>query len=280
MKHVGLRGDPKDVASQEQVPALPTKATFLDHMLSVSPLLYIEDFRFYEGVGWAMQVASQVGSGLSGTVLVSGAGAGATPNATRTILLSTGSTAAGNSRYVLASLILNPDWLDRRLFPTVATAEASLFFTCRAYVLSLGTSVENFTFLVTFGGNPVDATLANIGVRIEYNYAVNSGNWVIKYPKSDGSIGTINTSVPVGTNGTLDAAKVTVRAVRPAGGTSSEVTVTFGTTSPVTYTITDSSFHTSGGQIGANFGARMDKIAGTTSRIGSVQWPIMGATFG
>jgi hypothetical protein len=271
----GLKGDPGDGGSPI------TKETFVDYMLNVAPLLFVENDRFYPGVGWATQVFNQVGTGLNGSVAQAGTGASSSVGNARTWLGSTGTTATGSARYTALSYGRNGqlDWLDKPLLPLDASEAAELFFCLRARMSALGTSGEDYNAMITFGGNPADAALGNLGVRIEYNYAVNSGNWVIRYPKADGTVGTINTSAPMATSLFVDESKISVVAKRPAGGVSSEVTVTFGTVNPVSYVITDSYFHVNEFEISARMGCKVDKLTGTAGRIMSVASPILGATY-
>lgn len=253
-----------------------TRANFIEYMLNVSPLQLFEDFRFYEGVGWARQILTQVGAGFAGTAIVTGAGASVAPNLSRQLLVSTGTTATGNARYLYAPTS-GRDWIDQPLIPAQATTDFSLMFTARVRVTALGTEANDYLFALAFGGFSHLGDVATMGIRLEYRHSENAGNWVIKYPKSDGSVGQVNTSVPVVTGFNLDVSKISVQCTR-SGGLTSEVKVTFGTVDPVTYTITDSSFHTSATQIAGSFVAYIAKLAGATSVTGSVETPIIGAT--
>ena len=145
---------------------------------------------------------------------------------------------------------------------TVGSKIASSF-THSVSALSDGT--DTYTAAVTLLGRgpgtnaAISATTS--GLVLTYTHTVNSGNYVINYRGSDGTLKTLNTTVAPGV-GSANAKRIVAKAHRTAAGAAT-VTVNIAGT---TYTITDSAFNTNSAYISPSIGYRIVKSAGTTSR--------------
>lgn len=256
-----------------------TRANFIEYMLETDPLTFFEESRYYRGVGFASHVLNQVGLGFFGTSAVTGAGASATPGANRVLLLSAGSTATGTARYQSLGLASTFDRIGRRYYSSSLAVEYRCYFSLQAHVLNLSSAAERYKHIISLGGWLINDAVGTFGIRISHTDNENSGNWVIQYVAADlTTIVTVNTAVAPSTNPTADAAYIKAELHRNGSG-ASEIKITFGKSSPVVYTITNSSFHTSGTFITPTFSANITKSVGTTTRIVGCTDPIFGGWF-
>lgn len=256
-----------------------TRANFIEYMLETDPLTFFEDSRYYKDVGFAYHVLSQVGLGFFGSSAASGAGASATPGANRVLLMSTGTTATGTSRYQSIGLASTWDRIGRAYYSSALAAEYRCYFSLQAHALSLSSAAERYKHIISLGGWLLNDAVGTFGIRLSHTDNENSGNWVIQYVAADlTTIVTVNTAVTPATNSMADGAYIKAELYRNGSG-ASEIKITFGKNSPVVYSITDSSFHTSGTFITPIFAANITKSVGTASRIVGCIDPIFGGWF-
>lgn len=146
------------------------------------------------------------------------------------------------------------------------------------HISAVSDATNTYTAVLTLlGKGPLTnaAILAtSSGFMLSYTHSVNSGNYVINYRGSDGTLKTINTSVAPGV-GVANSKRIVAKAYRSAAGTAT-VTINIAGTE---YTIIDSSFNTDSTYTMATIGVRVLKSVGTTARTVGIRHAAVARNF-
>ncbi len=202
---------------------------------------------------------STVAANVSGTGAVNAPGLGENSQLT-------GTTATGYARAGY-DFVSNPTANASSPYNTILGIigiDAKLAASFCHYVSALSDATNTYTSVVTLLGDGPATNVAisatTNGICLSYTHSVNSGNYVITYRGSDGTLKTVDTTVAPGV-GLANARRIIAKAHRTAAGVSTITVRIAGTV----YTITDSSFNASGIYIRPAVGYRIVKSAGTTS---------------
>ena len=183
-------------------------------------------------------------------------------------------TAYGGVEFSSPSAIANP----YNLAINLSSIGSKLAATAAIDVDALSDATNSYEARLTLlGYGPLTNTAmaaTTPGFSISYTHSVNSGNFVIQYRGADGTLKTVNTTVAPGV-GIANTKRITLKAHRTATATAT-VTISIGGT---VYTITDSSFNDNSVYQATVIGARMRKLAGTTSRSLNVRSPAVARNF-
>jgi len=200
------------------------------------------------GTGAFQELGRNVGSSLISIVnpficmgSVTGAGASYASNS-----ISPGTTATGYARRLWA-YPLSAETTNNRYNKYLHFSETSLstnpnrklILTASCYFSALSNGTDSFTGIVSLGGpgpTPGVTVLAtHTGIHATYTHGVNSGNWVLQYRNTGGTLTTINTAVPAG----VSASSTFFELMHDRQTGTLTVSLSTGLGAPTVYTITD-----------------------------------------
>lgn len=153
-----------------------------------------------------------------------------------------------------------------------------MLFTATHYVSALSNATDAYTALISLGGPGPSGTLpilaTHYGIHLTYTHSANSGNYVMQYRNTGGTLTTVNTSVPASTS----AAPVYIVVTQDRETGSLTVELSVGLAAPTVYTITDyadGNVYPLAGYIATS----ILKSAGTTNRTSILSDIAIGMTF-
>jgi len=214
---------------------------------------------------------TQLGTNAAVAPSQSGAGAASTYNINN-IAHTTGTTATGYARAERSALTTILPRAKSSFYSVIPADGIGARWAARVTAIlnvasnATDTYLASVTLLGAGPGTNAAVSSGDAGFTLSYTHSVNSGNWVITYRNSGGTLSTVNTTIPpvFGATGTHLVAKV----VKTGASTSTTIITIDGV---VAATITDAAVNVVGVIfVRLTIASRIIKTVGTTARTMSV----------